>query len=78
MRLGEKNRQQARRIDVRTEPTPDAPSSEVWGRPGSCPRCAGPGELDRIDVVDRIQYEHCTVCRHEWSVAEAETARVSS
>ena len=46
---------------------------EVWGRPGFCPKCGGRGYLDRIDVVDRIMYEHCTECFSKWSVAESDT-----
>jgi hypothetical protein len=47
--------------------------AEVWGRPARCPRCDGHGYLDRIDIVDRIQYEHCTNCLYRWSVREEET-----
>jgi hypothetical protein len=55
-----------------------APAREVWGRPGACPKCGGHGYLDRVDVVDRIQYEHCTECFHKWSVAEADTVKIVS
>jgi hypothetical protein len=48
---------------------------EVWGRPGQCPKCGGHGYLDRIDVIDRIMFEHCTDCFHRWQVAEAETQK---
>lgn len=51
-------------------------ATEIWGRPGGCPRCGGHGYLDRIDVIDRIQYEHCIDCSHKWSVAEADTIHV--
>jgi uncharacterized protein (DUF983 family) len=47
--------------------------AEVWGRPGRCPKCEGRGYLDRIDVIDRIMYEHCTECGNQWSVAESAT-----
>jgi len=50
-----------------------AETREIWARPGLCPKCGGRGYLDRIDVIDRIQYEHCTDCFHRWSVAEADT-----
>jgi uncharacterized protein (DUF983 family) len=50
-----------------------AAAREVWGRPGRCPSCGGRGYLDRIDVIDRIMYEHCTECFHKWQVAEADT-----
>jgi hypothetical protein len=51
----------------------EAKAGEVWGRPGQCPQCGGKGYLDRIDVIDRVMYEHCTDCFHKWSVAEADT-----
>ena len=47
----------------------------VWARPNRCPTCQGKGFLDRIDVVDRVQYEHCTECGHKWTVHERETVR---
>jgi hypothetical protein len=47
--------------------------AEVWGRPGRCPECEGRGYLDRIDVVDRVMYEHCTECGHAWETAESTT-----
>jgi uncharacterized protein (DUF983 family) len=47
---------------------------EVWGIPGRCPQCNGRAYLDRIDVVERMMFEHCTECGHEWNVSEAETA----
>jgi hypothetical protein len=50
-----------------------AKAHEVWGRPGQCPQCGGKGYLDRIDVIDRVMYQHCTDCYHKWSVAEADT-----
>lgn len=51
------------------------PRPPVWARPNRCPLCNGKGFLDRIDVVDRIQYEHCTECTHKWIVTERETVR---
>lgn len=59
------------------EAVAEAKATEVWGRPGRCPKCGGPGYLDRIDVIDRVQYEHCTECFHKWSVAEAQTVAPS-
>lgn len=50
---------------------PSKPRQE-WGRPGRCPECNGRGYLDHIDLVDRIMYQHCTECRHAWTVTEAE------
>jgi len=54
-----------------------APAKEVWGLPGRCPECNGRGYLDRIDIVDRIMYEHCTDCFHKWSVHESQTTPAS-
>jgi hypothetical protein len=51
---------------------------EVWGRPSRCPKCSEPGYLDKVDVVDRIQYEHCTSCFHKWSVREEDTVHVDA
>jgi len=48
---------------------------EVWGRPGRCPECGGIGYLDRIDLVDRIQEEHCVDCWHKWTISEADTVQ---
>lgn len=56
---------------------PARPRQE-WGKPGRCPDCGGRGYLDHIDLVDRIMYQHCTECRHEWTITEAELAAQSS
>jgi len=50
-------------------------NNEVWGRPGRCPKCGGIGYLDRIDLVDRIQEEHCVDCWYKWSIAESDTVQ---
>jgi hypothetical protein len=50
-------------------------NKEIWGRPGRCPECGGIGYLDRIDLVDRIQEEHCVDCWYKWRVAEADTVQ---
>ena len=52
-----------------------AQRNEVWGRPGRCPECGGIGYLDRIDLVDRIQEEHCVDCWHKWTISEADTVQ---
>jgi hypothetical protein len=57
--------------DVDTQQTSTKPRQE-WGRPGRCPECNGRGYLDHIDLVDRIMYQHCTECRHAWTITEAE------
>ena len=59
-------------VDLTAE-APARPRQE-WGRPGRCPECDGRGYLDHIDLIDRIMYQHCTECRHEWTVTEAELA----
>lgn len=51
-----------------------AQSSQQWGKPGRCPECDGRGYLDHVDLVDRIMYQHCTECRHRWTVNESELA----
>lgn len=65
----------ARAADTEVDSQPARPrqeSRQEWGRPGRCPECNGRGYLDHIDLVDRIMYQHCTECRHEWSVTEAD------
>jgi len=55
--------------DVETQP---AKPRQEWGKPGRCPQCNGRGYLDHIDLIDRLMYQHCTECRHEWTITEAE------
>jgi hypothetical protein len=57
---------------------PQPARQEVWGRPSRCPQCGDAGYLDRVDVVDRIQYEHCPSCFHKWSVREEETVHAEA
>jgi hypothetical protein len=68
-------------VTARLRPAPasttKAGANEVWGRPARCPECNGPGYLDRIDLVRRIQFEHCPDCFHRWSVAEADAEHLS-
>ena len=59
-------------IDLTSE-APARPRQE-WGRPGRCPECDGRGYLDHVDLIDRIMYQHCIECRHQWTVTEAELA----
>lgn len=37
------------------------------GMPAPCSTCGGRGFLDLIDVVKRVQHEHCVDCRATWS-----------
>lgn len=53
-------------------PAPAAPSTNLqFGRPTPCPQCGGRGYLDHLDMIDRIQYQHCTECGHRWEINEA-------
>ena len=36
------------------------------GVPGRCPVCDGFGYIDHIDMVNRIQTQHCRACAHKW------------
>lgn len=54
-------------IDVRDERTVN-----TFGFPTSCPECGGRGYLDHIDLIDRTQEQHCTVCGHKWEQKESE------
>jgi Zn ribbon nucleic-acid-binding protein len=42
----------------------------VWGRSNPCPQCGGVGYLDRIDLVDRVMFEHCVDCGHKYEEHE--------
>jgi uncharacterized protein (DUF983 family) len=42
----------------------------IWGQANPCPECGGRGFLDRIDLVDRRTYEHCTECGARYSESE--------
>ena len=59
----------------RKEASKRAPSL-VFGMPTRCPACEKPGYLDRIDLVDRVMFQHCPWCSTVWRVSEADiTAR---
>jgi hypothetical protein len=53
-----------------------AASRQQFGQANPCPECGSPGFLDHIDIIDRIQYEHCPDCDHKWSQTEAEVSTV--
>ena len=36
------------------------------GVPGRCRLCDGFGYIDRIDMVNRFQTQHCLDCGHAW------------
>jgi len=44
----------------------------VWGMPSRCPACSKPGYLDRVDLVDKVMYQHCPWCMTGWETTEAE------
>ena len=50
----------------------------IWGRPTRCPACDSPGYLDRIDLVNRVMFQHCPNCRQRWETPESETVPASS
>ncbi|MBV8958870.1 MAG: hypothetical protein JO087_08885 [Actinobacteria bacterium] len=59
-------------LEGQQEPVVVPPPRGEWGRPNPCPECGSPGFLEHIDIIDRIQYEHCPECGHKWSQTEAE------
>ena len=62
-------------IDL-TEAEAPAAHRQEWGRPGRCPTCGEQGYLDRVDLVNRVMFQHCTnwECRERWETTEAELA----
>ena len=46
----------------------------VFGRPTRCPTCGGGGYLDRIDMVDRVMFQHCRECGFKWETSEVQLA----
>ena len=46
------------------------------GVPGRCPTCDGFGYIDRIDMVNRNQTQHCLECGHVWSFSFDEDGEV--
>ena len=46
----------------------------IWGQANPCPECGSAGFLDRIDLVDRVTYEHCTECGNKYVEKETEIA----
>ena len=45
-------------------------TKRIWGQSNPCPECGGQGYLDRIDLIDRVMYEHCTDCGHKYEERE--------
>ena len=50
---------------------------EKFGRPSPCPSCGSAGYLDHLDLIDRIQYQHCPSCEHRWEMYEEGAAAAS-
>ena len=46
------------------------------GVPGRCPACDGFGYIDHIDMVNRIQTQHCRDCAHRWEYGFDEAGHV--
>jgi hypothetical protein len=64
-------------------PEPPAPSTAqpsratiTAGVPGRCPACDGFGYIDHIDMVNRIQTQHCRNCAHRWEYSFDEAGEV--
>ena len=51
---------------------PSRGSGLVFGLPTKCPACGKPGYLDRIDLVDRVMFQHCPWCSTSWHISESE------
>ena len=57
-------------IDLRVDepaPTEHNRAAIQAGVPGRCPACDGFGYIDRIDMVNRHQTQHCLDCGKVWS-----------
>jgi hypothetical protein len=46
------------------------------GVPGRCPSCDGFGYIDHIDMVNRLQTQHCRDCAHRWEFSFDEAGAV--
>ncbi len=55
------------KVQDRLDPSPSkaGPVFEP-GVPGRCPMCDGFGYIDHIDMINRIQSQHCRTCGHSW------------
>ena len=49
-----------------------SPEEQALSRPARCPRCGEHGYLDRIDIINRIAYQHCPWCWMKWEVIDGE------
>ena len=49
-------------------------TKRIWGQANLCPECGGKSFLDRIDLVDRIAFEHCLECGTKFEERETEIA----
>lgn len=57
-------------IDL-THTAPAIDDEPKVAKPGACPKCAGPGYLDHIDLVTRVQRQHCRACGSVWEISIA-------
>jgi hypothetical protein len=58
------------------QPAPKAAAVQA-GVPGRCPSCDGFGYIDHIDMVNRIQTQHCRDCAHRWEYSFDEAGAVT-
>jgi hypothetical protein len=63
-------------IDLTDEKAEEVEPTVIWGRPSKCPACGESGYLDRIDLVQRMMYQHCPSCLHRWDIHESATVRL--
>jgi Zn ribbon nucleic-acid-binding protein len=63
-------------LEGHQEPVQAPAPKQEFGRANPCPACGSAGFLEHIDIIDRIQYEHCPECGHKWSQTEAELQQV--
>ena len=59
-----------------TEPVRRTPRVQA-GVPGRCPSCDGFGYIDHIDMINRIQTQHCRDCAHRWEYSFDEAGEVT-
>ena len=60
----------------RSEPSARPQEKAEFGAATRCPQCNGLGFLDQIDLIDRIQFQHCVECGHEYTTSEADILAV--
>ena len=48
-----------------------------FGAPQPCPQCGGPSFLGRIDLRQRVQHQHCLICKTHSAISELSFAKAS-